>query len=456
MTQTIHTDWRIIETPGGERLHIPGELPDGFHGEAHPGSAGWLCPLDAPNAASLRRALPWTGPTRVGLRKSVGCGDRLGLATPGHIAAVRDGDMFPVFAQQSIREMTRAQRTPQQVMDDATWGVFRADYRGGWGSDADHLKTTEDIDRCIAAGYTGFTLDPGGFVDNAAHTDTVEALLKKFAALNWLRLGTSPDDLRARYKNEADDVTLMRAACKYGAAISEVERLSAHIAQSMAGRAVDLEVSVDETETPTSPFEHHYIAAELRRLGVPFTGLAPRFIGDFEKGVDYKGDLTRFEAEFVVHAELARGYGYKLSIHSGSDKFSIYPIIARYAGELVHLKTAGTSWLEALRVIAMSAPDLFREMLMTAITHYPTDRASYHVSAEAARVPTHLPDTRLPELLDQHDARQVLHVTFGTLMTRYKALIYTLLGAQRTRYAEVLKIHFDKHIGPFKAKNEAK
>ncbi|NLF79379.1 MAG: hypothetical protein GX573_27110 [Chloroflexi bacterium] len=445
----------LIKTPAGRRLRIEGELPDGFQGEAQGGA--WLCPLDAGNAAALRRHLPWTAPVPVGLRKSVGCGDRLGLATPGHLLAVRAGDMFPVLAQQSIREMTRSRRTPQQVLDDATWGVFEADYRDGFGSDADHLKNTESIDRCIAAGYIGFTLDPGDHVDNAAHTDDPAALQAKYAALPWDALETTPNDLRQRYLGPSlagamSEQMLLRAACKYGPALAAAVQLARHIAAGMDGRPYDLEISVDETETPTSPAEHYFIASELLRLGVPFQGLAPRFVGRFEKGVDYIGDLAAFEADFSQHAHIARELGpYKLSIHSGSDKFSIYPIIARHCGEYVHLKTAGTSWVEALRVIAQCEPALFREILAFALDCYPTDRASYHVSAVCERVSYDLDDAGLPGLLDHFDARQALHVTFGSVLDRFREPIYAALSAHEDTYYEVLRQHFNRHIGPFVA-----
>lgn len=443
----------MISTGGSDRLVIDGPLPAGFHGEQQ--GERWLCPLDAANAAALRRALPWTAPVVVGLRKSIGCGDRLGLATPGHILAVRGSGMFPVFAQQSIREMQRAGRSAQEVFDDATWGVFRMDFRDGFGCDADHLKNTEVIDLCIDVGFIGFTLDPSTHVDNAAHGDAPETLRAKFAALPWDALDATPDTTEQRYSGQTmvGNVSVEmvhRAASKYGRALADVAHMARHIAARMKGRDCDLEVSVDETDTPTSPFEHYFFASELMRLGVPFQGLAPRFIGDFEKGVDYIGDLARFEQEFAEHARVARELGpYKLSIHSGSDKFSIYPIIARHAREYVHLKTAGTSWLEALRVIAQHNPSLFRQMLDLAIECYPRDRASYHVSAEIAKIPASVPDERLPELLDHFDARQIVHVTFGSLMSRYREPLYETLHAQAEAYQTVLKAHFDRHIAPF-------
>ncbi|MFC1959581.1 tagaturonate epimerase family protein, partial [Chloroflexota bacterium] len=429
----------LVEVADGPRLRVEGVAARGFHGEEVEPEV-WLCPFTAANAAALRRVLPWTAPTTVGLRKSVGCGDRLGLATPGHIRAVLDGDMFPVFAQQSIREMVRSDRTPQDVIDDATWAVYAMDYRGGYGSDADHLKNTEVIDQGIAAGFVGFTLDPGDFVDNDAHTDDRETLQRKYQALPWDKLKTTPAELLESYLGpsivgEADTVMVYRAACKYGAAILDATAMAQHISRRMGDQEYDLEISVDETETPTSPFEHYFIASELIRLGVTFHGLAPRFIGDFEKGVDYIGDLEAFEVDFARHARIAQKLGpYKLSIHSGSDKFSIYGIIAQHANPYVHLKTAGTSWLEAMRVIALREPNLMREMLAYALECYPEDRVSYHVSAEMAKVPVDLPDERLAELLDQFDARQVLHVTFGSLLAKYREPFYATLRANQDVY----------------------
>ncbi len=445
--------YELINTPQGTRLRVTGALPAGFHGEQQ--GDVWICPLDAANAGSLRAALPWTAPTTVGLRKSVGCGDRLGLATPGHVAAVRDGDMFPVFAQQSIREMERTRRSPQDVMDDATWGVFAADYRDGFGCDADHLKNTSVIDLAIAAGYVGFTLDPGDGVDNDAQADDQSTLRTKYEALPWDRLESSPTDMLGRYRGQSpagpiDDGMVLRAACKYGVALADAVHMARHISAQMGGRPYDLEVSVDETEVPTSPAEHYFLASELRRMGIEFHGLAPRFVGRFEKGVDYIGDLGVFEKDFAAHARIARELGpYKMSIHSGSDKFSIYGIIARQANPYVHLKTAGTSWLEAVRVIAMHETALMRAMLTFALACYPRDRATYHVSAEVARVPKDLPDDRLPELLDQFDARQVLHVTFGSLLDEYHEAFMKALRANLETYEQVLRRHFDRHIQPF-------
>ncbi|TEU10286.1 MAG: hypothetical protein E3J21_26830 [Anaerolineales bacterium] len=442
----------------GKVLGILGDAA-GFEGEQQ--GEVLLCPLTLANAAALRNQLPWLQPQPLGLKKSAGCGDRLGLATPGHIQAVRHaGNIAPILAQQSMRENARTGRTPQQVIDDALWGVFQEGWRGPWGADADHLKTTDDVDLCVTAGYTFFTIDPGDHVDNAAHTAPLDVLRDKFQALPWAELEDSSDDLRGRYlgqrfevetlTREFDETVLLRAAAKYGRAVAHTARMYRHLASQ--AQNFELEVSVDETETPTSPHEHFFVASELKRLGVQWVSLAPRYIGRFEKGVDYIGDLAQFEAEFVKHVAIARHLGpYKLSLHSGSDKFSIYPIIARHAGDLVHLKTAGTSYLEALRAIASIDPSLFREILAFAHERYDEDKATYHVSADPTKVPApgKLADSELAGVLDLFDGRQLLHVTFGSALERFgQRLKETLAQHEEVHYA-ALETHFRKHLTPF-------
>ncbi|GAB4428418.1 MAG: tagaturonate epimerase family protein [Chloroflexi bacterium OHK40] len=419
-------------------------------------------PLSPANARAVRRALPWLQPRPLGLRTSAGFGDRLGLATPGHIRALRacGATLAPIFAQQSIRENTRTGRTPQQVLDDATWGALAAGWQEPVGADADHLKTTDDIDACVAAGFTTFTLDPGAHVDSAAASDDRATIERKVAALPWEALACAPSDLRARYVGRTIDLgtgqltlceaDVLRAAAKYGRAIAHLGALHRHLAAT--GVPFELEISVDETDTPTTPAEHCFLALELRRLGVPWVSLAPRFVGRFEKGVDYQGDLAALQADLAAHAAIARALGpYKLSLHSGSDKFSVYPLIAAATGGLVHLKTAGTSYLEALRVVAGIAPDCFRQIAALARERYAEDRQTYHVSARLDRMPdpAHLSDHALPALLDQFDARQILHVTFGAALASFGAELRALLATHRERYAEALERHFVRHLQPF-------
>ncbi|HEX6507566.1 MAG TPA: tagaturonate epimerase family protein [Chloroflexota bacterium] len=426
-----------------------------------------LCPADAANAASLRSVLPALRPVPLGLATSAGFGDRLGLATPGHVRSlhrvvsdVSDRAIAPIFAQQSIREMGRTGRSPVDVLTDATWGAFQAGWRGPVGADADHLKTTEDIDAASDAGYSLFTIDPGAFVDDEVATVSRGQLQARLEALPWDKMESSPADLRRRYAGKVteledrqvviDETALMRAAAKYGGAIAHVHRMYRRLAEK--GRPFELEISVDETETPTSHAEHIYIAGELRRLGVRWISLAPRFVGRFEKGIDYIGDLDALCSDFEGHAAIARGLGpYKLSLHSGSDKFTVYPLLAEATHGLVHLKTAGTSYLEALRVAARLDPNLFRAMLQCARDHYLEDRATYHVSAQLERVPqtNSLSDEHLPDLLERRDARQVLHVTFGSTLVEFRQSLLELLQTHQEAYSQGLETHFVRHLEPF-------
>lgn len=247
---------------------------------------------------------------------------------------------------------------------------------------------------------------------------------------------------------------LLRAAAKYGQAVAHTVSMYRHLVEVMRDRPFELEMSVDETETVTSLAEHVYIVSELKRLGVKWVSLAPRYVGEFEKGVDYIGDLGAFEQSFARHLAVSKTFGpYKLSLHSGSDKFSIYPIASKVAGELVHLKTAGTSYLEALRAIAILNSTLFREIVAFALERYPTDRTSYHVSAEVAKVPavSGLPDDRLTSLLDDFHAREVLHVTFGSVLNHapFRKPFFAALRSDEETYYQVLETHFDKHFKPF-------
>src|SRR5262249_17009664 len=145
-------------------VHSDSNLPGGFSGSSQKintdGHSFTLGERTAKNAAGLRSVFSFLVPRALGLKKSAGCGDRLGVATPGHIRAIRGSSMAPILAQQSIRENTRTGRTPQQVMDDAMWGVFQEGWRDGFGADADHLKNAADIDSCVAAGFTFYTIDP--------------------------------------------------------------------------------------------------------------------------------------------------------------------------------------------------------------------------------------------------------------------------------------------------------
>lgn len=454
-----------VLAPVGDAVHAR------FEGETDDAGDGLLLlrgPCNAANAAALRSTLNNLVPVPLGLTTSAGFGDRLGLATPGHVAAMERsgaaGKVAPIFAQQSIREMTRTGRTAQEVMDDATWGAFQAGWELPVGADADHLKTVEHVQLCLAAGYTFFTIDPGEHVDDSAETADETALKAKLEALPWTELEDDWAGLRSRLlaapldadglKLEFDEQSLARAAVKYAAALAHTAKL--HRVLAASGAPFELELSVDETSYPTKLVEHAYVAHELRRLGVEVVSLAPRFVGRFEKGVDFRpdagGDLAELVKTLDGHARIARALGpYKLSLHSGSDKFSVYAAIAEATGGLVHLKTAGTSYLEALRVAAVHAPELFRRALAIGIERFETDRKSYLIGASLTRVPRPetLADAQLPALLDDDDARQVLHVTFGSALDALGGELEALLDERWQAHEEGLARHFERHLTPF-------
>ena len=327
------TELGLERQDSGYRLVIlaPDGSPffEGFEGEVshQNGQSLLIGPANVRNASVLRFRLPWLRPRLLGLRTSAGLGDRLGLATPGHVRAVRaaGGNLAPIFPQQSIREMSRTGRSPQQVMDDALWGVLAEGWQDGFGADADHLKTTADIDACTAVGFTFFTIDPGEYVDSRAEAASLSELRAVVEELPWDKLEDNPRTLSARYLNQSieadgykirfDEHKLLQAAVKYGRAVAHVAAMYWHLIGLAGGRNCELEISVDETETPTSHAEHVYIASELKRLGVRWVSLAPRYVGRFEKGVDYIGDLADFESNFAIHAAIARQLGpYKLSL----------------------------------------------------------------------------------------------------------------------------------------------
>lgn len=475
ISQSVVTVDQIIyglaNTPEGLKLFVQSDQDDfrllSFDGEKtqHGNQILVSALLTSHNATALRTQLPWLNPITLGLKTSAGLGDRLGLATPGHVRAIRKmkGKIAPIFTQQSIRENTRTGRTPQQVIDDAMWGVFKENWRDGYGADADHLKTTEDIDVCLKAGYTFFTIDPGDHVDNRAENADLKNLhtyAKDLPSeLHMEHSGLLNQIIHAEHLTLTfDEMTLLKAMVKYGKAVWHVHKMYQHLVTHAGARLFEFEVSVDETDNPTSHAEHAYIASELKRLGVEWVSIAPRFVGRFEKGVDYIGDLNYFEQDIKGHAAIARVLGpYKISLHSGSDKFSIYKIAAQATRGLVHLKTAGTSYLEALRTIAALDPVFFKEIYEFCRKRYESDKVSYIISAQLSRAPIPSAVDHLSGILDNFDAREILHVTFGSVLKekspdgsfQFYERIMKLLNDNPEKYAENIEKHFLRHLTAF-------
>lgn len=409
----------------------------------------------------------------LGLAPSFGFGDRLGCATPGHLEALKQagGNIQGIFAQQSIREMARTNRNSDQVMQAAAQDLEKSGYDQPWGADADHLKNEKDVDDMMAAGFVFFTIDPSDHVDLTAGKLDGATLDEKFKAVStdlpWIsEYQGKTFKINDRLSIEFDEVTLKRAVVKYGKAIEEGIKLGQYIKQQAEkqGRAFEIELSVDETDEPTTPAEHFLIADQFRKCGVELVSLAPRFVGDLEKGVDYIGDLNALEASLKLHNAIASHCGpYKLSLHSGSDKISMYPLLARATEGRFHVKTAGTSYLEALRVVARHDSAGFREMIDFCRDRYDTDRATYHVHAVVSAVPgpaqvasdIDLEKIYLERWADVQPGkgfteagRQILHCTFGSVLTdtKFGPLVHQILREHGDTYKAVLVEHFARHL----------
>jgi hypothetical protein len=452
----------VAKDGGVKSLYVcgAGEAFDKFEGDVVPLPGGLVkrCPLSNANAKTVLALFPFTRPVNhKGRPLTIGLGDRLGLASAGHIRAVRALGVFPVLAQQSIRELNLTGRTYDDVISAAVWAVFREGYRDGWGADGDHLKTYEEVAMALGCGVTMITLDCSEHIRNdiaVMPEAEAEILYDELDIDEKTRLESTYAGkvfpLDGDTEIQITSRQLKKIALVYGGAIRHTIDIYDKL---IAGKNIDFEMSVDETLSATSPEAHYFVANELLKAGVEIVSLAPRFCGEFQKGVDYIGDTVVFEKEFLLHAKIAKKLGYKLSIHSGSDKFSVFPIVYKETACNIHIKTAGTNWLEALRVIARYEPLLFRRILEFALVNLSEAKKYYVITENTANIPVDASDADLPSLLDNNDARQVLHVTYGLVLSAkasggvsYKELIYAALNKYEEEYCAALEKHIGRHL----------
>ena len=285
---------------------------------------------------------------------TIGVGDRFAHQAKAQLQAcvklAENGiDVIPVW-NKSNREHSFIGSEPQSVFDSAQAAVEALGWERGWHVDADHINMAT-VDKYLDCSDF-FTIDVADSIGQAPEGDAVETFVKKHPEL----VGSvsiegidEPIEITREYVEEV--------AGKYLSAVAEAAKIYRHI-ESKKDEFI-AEVSMDETDAPQTPPELLIILAALADEGVQLQTIAPKFTGRFNKGVDYVGDLAQFEKEFnddlAVIAHAIAKYGLpenlKLSVHSGSDKFSIYPIIGnaiRRTGAGVHVKTAGTTWLEEL------------------------------------------------------------------------------------------------------------
>src|SRR5665648_404355 len=419
-----------------------------------------ICYLNHYNLSLLREAFPHLNPSFCGLKASFGTGDRLGIATPAHLQAFKGKDIFPILAQQSVREMSRTERNWQKVLDDVIWGCFEAGYEGPFGADADHVKKIKELKEAADCGYTMFTLDPSDYIRNDVERLSKQELNKFY---NQIPKNKEIENLYLNKKFKVseqelifDEKSLRKIILTYSEALDHVVECYEFLKDYKKGK-FDLEISVDETPTVTSPLAHLFIVLELRRRGVDFQNIALHFLGDWQKGIEYIGNVEKFAKEFSLHAAIAKKIGgYKMSLHTGSDKFSVYPIFARETEGLCHIKTAGTSWLEEVKVVAMKDPALYREIHRFALENFAKDRASYNLTTDLSRIPNidKLSDGQLVDLFIKPDSRQLIHITYGSILRAkddkgkyiFKDRIYKILFEYEEDHYRELSNHIRRHL----------
>ncbi len=367
---------------------------------------------------------------------TIGVGDRFAHQAKAQLRAFQqlrqDGvEAVPVW-NKSNREHTFVGSEPQSVYDAAANAVKALGWEKGWHVDADHIRL-ETVERFLPCSDF-FTIDVADSIGKPAAPEDVKAFADRHPEL----VGTiSIAHIETPFQTTREEVE--RVAGKYLLAVQDAGKIYRHIATAKGEGNIIAEVSMDETDAPQTPPELLIILAALADEKVRVQTIAPKFTGRFNKGVDYVGDLVQFEKEFhddlavIAHA-IAR-YGLpanlKLSVHSGSDKFSLYPIIRRTLpkfGAGLHLKTAGTTWLEELIGLAEAGGDglaFAKEIYAYALDHIDELCAPYAsvIDVDRAKLPASVTDWTSEQFVralrhvpsdPQFNAslRQLLHVSF--------------------------------------------
>ena len=386
---------------------------------------------------------------------SMGVGDRFGrqgrAQLAAFVAAAKAGISITPVWNKSNREHGITHTDPASVRAEADAAVRALGWAGEYHVDADHISL-KNVDGFIAPS-SFFTLDVADFVGVAAPEAEIAAFVE--------RHGRFVGKLSIPGIGKPFDVTpatIEAAARKYLHAVREAGKIYRHIEKTKGAGTFVTEVSMDETNAPQTPVELLFILAAVAEEKIPAQTIAPKFTGRFNKGVDYVGDVQAFEREFnedicVIRfavAQFGLPANLKLSLHSGSDKFSIYPAIRaalkRHSAGL-HVKTAGTTWLEEIAALAAaggSGLDIAREAYAAAHARFDEFCGPYATVIDIARAKLPTVDAvrgwdgarfaraiRHDQKCPEYDAnvRQLLHVG-------YKAAAE--MGA---RYAQALSEH---------------
>jgi len=309
---------------------------------------------------------------------SFGIGDRFGCQGSAQLAAFIEAkkiglDITPVW-NKSNREHLTIKTEPADVRKEADKAVADANWEGAYFVDADHINLS-CVDKFINSSDF-FTLDVADYIGGEANEKDVETFVGKY------------EELATQFSASKSELKII--AEKYLNAVKEAGKIFQHIA--CAGKCgLLIEVSMDETEEPQTSLELLFILAMIADEKIPAQTIAPKFSGRFNKGVEYVGDVAQFAKEFEDDLKIIqfaiKNFGLnenlKLSVHSGSDKFAIYPAINKAIKKYdtgVHVKTAGTTWLEELIGLAESGGEaliIAKEIYKNAFDRYDELAAPY-------------------------------------------------------------------------------
>lgn len=300
---------------------------------------------------------------------SFGVGDRFAHEGVSQLKALLKAEkefgvhFVPVW-NKSNREHQIVHTEPMSTRAEADAAVKALGYTGQYFVDADHINMN-NVDRFIDASDF-FTIDVADYIGKPADPKDVDAFVKDNARfIGSLAIPGIAEPF------EVSEAQVRAIADRYLFAVQEAGRIYRHIAEKKGEGNFVTEVSMDEVNDPQTPVEILFILSALASQKVPAQTIAPKFTGRFNKGVDYRGDVKQFEKEFeedlLVIDFAVKEFGLmdnlKLSIHSGSDKFSIYPIMGRLIQKYdkgIHIKTAGTTWLEENIGLAVADPEALK------------------------------------------------------------------------------------------------
>lgn len=349
---------------------------------------------------------------------SFGFGDRIGIGTRIHAELAKKYDIFPIFAQQSGREISKIGRNCQNVLKNASAGVLQSGYNGPWGADADHIRDNKWLLKFLNNGflpYSMFTIDTFDYI-NATDTKVDDNRFKDRLYKAKKYIGENYTFAKYRFTYTQDSI--YEIVLKYYRAIDFLIDCYNTIKEKIP--EFDFEPAFDEKGIDTTPEEHYYLASELIGEGINFTSFAPKFPGIFEKGIDYIGDVDNFIDKLKIHKEIS-GYfsSYKLSLHSADDKLKVIGPFAQVLQGRFHIKTSGSTWMEALRTLSQCNTDLFKEITGLALENAEKNSKAYFLNLDFKKIKDLLKIRNLEELINMDQTRQLLHISYGTVLKKY-------------------------------------